>query len=141
MADDEDPTVVGQLELLNGQVGRLLKHMEVPATPRDRWVRSDDDRTRDLLGRLKPQRLTFAKFVDHIPGLAERVRKVPSSAVVDESQKPGEETANVQCPCGAHPVAEEHLTECPGKCGRWYIYNAAVYVVYGSMEPPPLKAA
>lgn len=132
---------VEQLELLNGQVGRMLKRMEVPASTQDRYVRPGDHRERDLLGRLKPQKLDFVMFVKHIPGLAERVRKVPASAVVDEHIAPGNETANVECPCGGHPVAEVHLTECPGKCGRWYIFRDAVYVVYGEMDPPPLSPA
>lgn len=83
--------------------------------------------------RLKPlKRMSAISFVEGIPGLRERVRRVPSGAV----EADGDELL-VTCPCGGHPVVETVLAECPGDCGRWYIGRAGhAFVIYGDMEMP-----
>lgn len=130
--------VAEQLELLNGQVGRMLKRMEVPAIPaarsRESWMTEPTTGPRDLLGRKDLHRLNLASYAKAIPGFAERIRKVPARAVQEEK---GDE-AFVTCPCGANVVATQELGDCPADCGRHYIYLACVWVVYGALDPPAL---
>jgi hypothetical protein len=86
----------------------------------------------ERLGRGKqPRKLRLTDYIKAVPGMAERFREVPSSAV--ESNNDTE--ALVNCPCGAHPVVTEELIQCPD-CERFYTYDGRVWVAYGDMEPP-----
>jgi len=96
----------------------------------------------DTLGRQVPTHIGIGHYLLTIarsePG---RVREVPNSAI----QETGEDEspyAMVSCPCGAHPVVRATLAPCAGAdCERWYLFLDArrVFVVYGAMEPPPLR--
>jgi hypothetical protein len=113
----------------------------------DRWVAAktvevrDYDQPPDEPPQREPARLTIGDYLLVIArSEPARVRRVPSSAIVEDGTDDSGEFSCVECPCTARPVVRSKLEKCLG-CERYYveIEPGAVYVAYGEMPPPPLS--
>lgn len=94
----------------------------------------------DSLGRQVPRRLGVETYLLMFARMApERVRRIPSTAILEEGEDEQGRYALVRCPCGGHPTVRARLQQCDG-CGRFYVSLAlgAVWVAYGDMPVPPL---
>lgn len=135
-AEDDEPTPAAEPEDVPTEpapmldptpAGPELDRLELPRRPGGNY---------DRLGRKQFVPVTVGLILESVPGAAARVRQVPKSHVVEDT----EEEAMLACPCSAQPVAPYgELVECSGECGRWYYalgQGRPVHVVYGGMSPP-----
>lgn len=97
----------------------------------------------DGLGRQVPRRLGVETYLLMVARIEpERVRRIPSVAVLEEGEDDDGRFALVSCPCGGHPTVRAALVKCEG-CQRFYALMGlgSVWVAYGDMAVPPLTPA
>lgn len=95
----------------------------------------------DRIGRKQPMRMHVPFWLLFIAKLdPDRLRQVPTEAIVEEGYDEIGRFACVQCTCGKGHIARERLEQCAG-CERWYssVEPGAVFVTYGNMVPPPRR--